>query len=241
MIKIDTFTTNYRKLYNSQKKGAGTPAYTRFVNRWLGRLLASFLASFKISPNSVSLLSGIITFISFIMFLVIDEIKFANSLILVFFLYFAYALDSADGQLARLLNRQSKQGEWLDHTLDAIKIPLSHGVAIFFIYKHKAINVEWIIFYIIILSFASAIFLSGILKSKLISKNEFLRDENNEKNSIVRSFLTLPLDFGILISLFLFSFNPNWFIIIYSIWGLIFIFYSILLLIKYWRELTINN
>src|SRR5699024_8310762 len=37
-----------------------------------------------------------------------------------------YALDSADGQLARLQQTSSLQGEWLDHTLDAVRMPTVH-------------------------------------------------------------------------------------------------------------------
>ena len=42
-------------------------------------------------------------------------------------LMLGYALDSADGQLARLRHGGSKAGEWLDHVADAIKLSTLHG------------------------------------------------------------------------------------------------------------------
>jgi phosphatidylglycerophosphate synthase len=43
----------------------------------------------------------------------------AAGLIAGFLLMLAFALDSADGQLARLQQVESRRGEWLDHMLDA--------------------------------------------------------------------------------------------------------------------------
>lgn len=153
-------------------------------------------------------------------------------------LYFAYALDSADGQLARLLNKQSKTGEWLDHSLDAVKIPLMHGVAIILIIENKMPGKLLIIFYLTVLSLASANFLSGILKSKLIKKHITENNYIEEKNSTIRSILTLPLDYGIFALLFLFTYKSDWFILLYNIWGIVFIVYSVLLFAKSWRELA---
>jgi phosphatidylglycerophosphate synthase len=240
-MNFTAIKNNYKQLAGSQKKGAGTPAYTRFVNRWLGRLFASILACFNTSPNIVSLVSGLITITSLLLFTIIEDITIIKSSLLVISLYFAYALDSSDGQLARLLNKQSKQGEWLDHTLDAIKIPLSHGVAIYLIYNNSIPNPGWIIFYLAILSFACANFLSGILKSKLKPNNSTNINMLSKHKTSIRSFLTLPLDYGVFILLFFFLFNNQLFFIIYSLWGVIFILYSLLLLIKSWREVVSYN
>lgn len=224
-MNIKTIKQNYSWLNNFQKKGAGTPAYTRFINRWLGKILTSVLACFNISPNVISITSSIITIITFFLFFMVTS--FWQSFILVILLYFAYALDSADGQLARLLNKQSKSGEWLDHTLDAIKIPLSQGTAIFLIVAHKFPEKSVLFFYLIILSLACANFLSGILKSKLFPNYSSTSVQISEKHNIIRSFITLPLDYGVFISLYIFSFKPDWFTLVYNIWGIIFIIFSV--------------
>ncbi len=242
-MNISSIKNNYNSLSRSQKKGAGTPAYTRFINRFLGRLIASFLAEFNISPNTISVVSGLITISSFILFLIIPTITFWHSLILVLLLYFGYALDSADGQLARLLKKQSKHGDWLDHTFDAVKIPLSQGVAAFYIVTNLTfLSTKHIIFYLMIISLACANYMSGILKSKLlVSNNKSFYNDKSKSSNIFRSFITLPLDYGIFISMFLFTYNTKLFFVIYSLWGIVFILYSLLLLLKSWRELKNNT
>ncbi len=50
-------------------------------------------------------------------------------------LLLGYALDSADGQLARLLGAGSKRGEWLDHTVDATKVSVLHGTVLISFYR----------------------------------------------------------------------------------------------------------
>src|SRR5690606_28405409 len=54
-----------------------------------------------------------------------------------FLLLLAYALDAADGQLARLTGGGSKAGEWLDHVVDATKIGVMHTAVLvsFFVYS----------------------------------------------------------------------------------------------------------
>ena len=41
-----------------------------------------------------------------------------------------YALDSADGQLARLKGGGRPAGEWLDHTVDMAKTVMLHGAVL---------------------------------------------------------------------------------------------------------------
>ena len=43
-------------------------------------------------------------------------------------LVIGYALDAADGQLARLLGGGSSSGEWLDHMVDVTKTCVLHAV-----------------------------------------------------------------------------------------------------------------
>ncbi|MBN1971470.1 MAG: CDP-alcohol phosphatidyltransferase family protein [Candidatus Delongbacteria bacterium] len=235
---LNKFKENYNKLKYLQKGSLGTPAYTRYINRWFGRLFASFIALFEITPNAISLLSSIITLISFILFLLLNKIHFFTSLVLVILLMLGYALDSADGQLSRLLIKQSKRGEWLDHTLDAIKIPLGHGVAIFYIINTWAINHSWFVLYLILLSLTSGRFLSNILKTKLIDYKSKKSQVDSTNNDVIKSILLLPEDYGVYILLFLFTCKPNLFFVAYTIWGSIIILLSIFGLIKSWRDFS---
>lgn len=118
------------RLLSAQKPGHGVPAYLRWVNRGLGRRLAAMGYVLGLSPNAVTLLSAAVSFTG------IGIIAFATpsivmSWLAVLLLLFGYALDSADGQLARLLGSSSPAGEWLDHVVDALRLPAFHlGLAI---------------------------------------------------------------------------------------------------------------
>jgi|LSQX01.2.fsa_nt_gb phosphatidylglycerophosphate synthase len=233
---LNEFKANYENLGSLQKGSRGTPAYTRYINRWFGKVLASLLGCFNVSPNAVSLISGLLTILGFIGFLLFKETTFITSILLVFLLLFAYALDSADGQLARLLKKQSKKGEWLDHTLDAIKIPFGHGVAILFIVQKTNPADVLIIIYFFLLSLSSARFFSNILKTKLIDYKSKRVKDNKPNEDLLRSLLLLPGDYALFISFFILTFHPRMFFIIYTVWGVLTIFLSIFGLFKTWRS-----
>ena len=57
-------------------------------------------------------------------------------LVLTALLTLAYALDSADGQLARLRGGGSPAGEWLDHVFDCVKASTLHMAVLISWYRH---------------------------------------------------------------------------------------------------------
>jgi len=229
------FKSNYKELANTQKNASGTPAYTLFVNRGLGRVLASYLVTQNASPNTITLVSFAMTISAFLSVFWVENVVFLHSLIIVILLILAFGLDSADGQMARLLKIQSAKGEWLDHTLDAIKIPMGHGVAMFIIMKHNDVNSKWLIFYLAVICLHGSLLLGGLLYGKLIAKKEIQAQPHINSSILVRSILTLPLDYGTFILFFLLSFSPPNFFMIYTVWGAVFLPYGILALIKLFR------
>ena len=112
-------------LHRSQKPGHGVPAYLRWVNRRLGRQLAAAAAALGLTPAAVTLISGAVSLIGIVVILVAPLGILWTSLAAALFLL-GYALDSADGQLARLTGSSSAAGEWLDHVVDAIRQPAIH-------------------------------------------------------------------------------------------------------------------
>lgn len=227
MIKI--IKNNYSILGRYQKSGPGTPAYTRYVNRFFGRVLTALVSIFNISPNSVTLISGIITYSAFILLLIID-LTIVYSIGFVFLLIVGYALDSVDGQLSRLKKQGSNFGEWFDHTLDAIKIPLGHATAILLIVTSLEVNEYYLIYFLVILSVSGGVFLSGILKSKLIKTDSNKTNQNND--SFIKSILMLPVDYGTFMLLFIFAFDISLFLVAYLIWSLFYIVISMMILYK---------
>lgn len=120
------------RLASAQKSGAGQPAYLRWVNRPLGRRAAAAAFVLGLSPNAVTLLSGLCSLAALLLIALLPP-TMGVALGATALLLAGYALDSADGQLARLTGTGSLAGEWLDHVVDAARLPLFHlAIAIHF-------------------------------------------------------------------------------------------------------------
>lgn len=124
-IRPGRFLSGHRevvtRLASAQKPSKGAPAYSRYVNRPLGRQLAAVAIRWGLTPNQVTVASSLCTFVGIgLILLVRPSLALGPALATLFML--GYALDAADGQLARLLGRGSYAGEWLDHMVDAAKM-----------------------------------------------------------------------------------------------------------------------
>ncbi|EFC84982.1 CDP-alcohol phosphatidyltransferase family protein [Parafrankia sp. EUN1f] len=127
------------RLSSAQKSPKGAPAYSRFVNRRLGRLFAAAGYTVGLTPNQVTAISGLFTFGGIALLATVRPtapVGVAVCLALVI----GYALDSADGQLARLRGGGSPVGEWLDHVCDSAKIPLLHLSVAVSCYRFSALG-----------------------------------------------------------------------------------------------------
>ena len=58
---------------------------------------------------------------------------------------FGYALDSADGQVARLTGGGSLLGEWLDHMIDSTKIAALHLAVLLHACRHTDLPAGWLL------------------------------------------------------------------------------------------------
>lgn len=121
----ETFRTSLRQLQRAQKTSKGAPAYSRLVNRPLGRVFAATAHVLGATPNMVTTISAVFTFTG-IALIALVESSAATALAVTLCLVVGYALDAADGQLARLRGGGSVVGEWLDHVVDAVKIACLH-------------------------------------------------------------------------------------------------------------------
>ena len=120
------FTYARSRLAGAQKSTASVPAYLRFVNRRAGGLLAAAGYALRLTPTQVTLLSSIASFCG-IAVLILHRSSVPAGIAVSLLLLLGYALDSADGQLARVRGGGSKAGEWLDHVADVAKISSLHS------------------------------------------------------------------------------------------------------------------
>ncbi|HLS13035.1 MAG TPA: CDP-alcohol phosphatidyltransferase family protein [Beutenbergiaceae bacterium] len=144
------------------------------------------------SPNAVSAISFAFS-LAGIAILAAAPPTASTAVIATGILALGYVLDSADGQLARLTGTGSAAGEWLDHVLDAGRIPLFHiGVAVSFLLRPDS---EALWQSSVALAFAvvgSMRFFAHILSDKLTPKNY----SKDSRAPAWQSFAKLPLDVG---------------------------------------------
>lgn len=192
------------RLSRAQKTAArGAPAYSRFVNRRLGRYLAAAAFGLGLTPNAVTAISAVFTFTGIGLLLAIPPswvLGVAVSLCLVV----GYALDSADGQLARLTGTGSPAGEWLDHMVDSVKtsvLPLALLVAL---YRFEAVDQGWLLVPLGSAVVAAVLFFSMILTEQLRRQRGVVSlADDSAGPSWLRSVLVVPMDYGVLCLSFL--------------------------------------
>lgn len=165
-----TFTTDVRsawdELSTSQKSGAGVPWYMRVVNRRLGRVLAALGARIGLVPDAMTALSAL-AFVAGAGLLVAASPSVPSAVLVVLLLQLGFALDSADGQLARLTGRGSVAGEWLDHVVDAGRILLFHLAVGAAIVRHTDLSIAWLVLPAVFGWVASVRFFAQILAEQL--------------------------------------------------------------------------
>lgn len=208
----------YEELARAQKPPAkGSPAYSRFVNRRLGRVLAAGAARMGLRPNQVTGISGALSGIAIVL-IPTTRATVTSGIGIAVLLLLGYAFDSADGQLARLFGGCRASGEWLDHVIDSIKIP---GL-------HLAVAVVWVRegslpdgMLLVPMGFAltgGVLFFAQILTDHLRRAYPAAapRRAAPGRAGLARSLLVMPTDYGLLCLAFLTFGWPPGFVVLYT-------------------------
>lgn len=182
-----------RDLSRAQKSRRGVSLYSRWVNRPIGRLFAALAFSAGLSPNAVSLISGAVTAAGLVVIGAVPP-TVPTGIVASILLVLGFALDSADGQVARLSGRGSRAGEWLDHVLDAGKIVLIHSAVLITALLHAHLPLWAVGAPIAFQAIAVVVFVGGLLQSQLAPR----RTDSDAPASRVRPILLLPADYGVL-------------------------------------------
>jgi phosphatidylglycerophosphate synthase len=237
----DTFREPYRavlaRLGTAQKGAArGAPAYSRFVNRRIGRYLAAAAYQLGLSPNAVTGVSALFTF-SGIALLVALPPSWGQGAAIAVLLVLGYAWDSADGQVARLTGRGSPAGEWLDHVVDAIKVvtlPLALAVGLT---VHDVVDPVWLVVPLVSVVTSSVLFFAMILTDQLRRAHGVQSVAPTEgRFPWLRSVLVLPTDYGVLCWTFLLLGAPQVFLWVYAVITACTFVFLALALVKWFRE-----
>jgi len=195
------------RLAAAQKSNRGAAGYSRWVNRPLGRQFAAVAYRAGCSPNQVSLLSAACTYLAIVLVATLRP-TWPMAVGATGLLVIGYALDSADGQVARLSGTGSVAGEWLDHVLDAIKIATFHlAVAICWFRHFDLQHAAWLLVPLGFSAISSVFFFALILSDLLRRVDRVKRGGTsvttasvnpNEAASVLRSLVVLPNDYGLL-------------------------------------------
>lgn len=194
----DTFFATVRRLASAQKSAArGAPAYSLFVNRPLGRVPAALAFRAGWTPNMVTALSGI-TSLAGVLVIVLVPPSLPMGITVWLLLAGGYVLDSADGQLARLLGGGSPSGEWLDHVIDSWKISSVHLAVLVLVYRHLDLpSPAWLLVPVLFTIVAAVSFFALILNDLLKAKYA-AEPSQRTASTPLRSLLGLPTDYGVL-------------------------------------------
>lgn len=191
------------------KSNRGAPGYSRWVNRPAGRQLAIIAFRLGLSPNQVTVLSGL-TSLAGIAVLAIAPATVGVGFLVAFLLALAYALDSADGQVARMQGGGSRVGEWLDHVIDCLKIAALHMAVLVCWYRSYDVSDALLLVPIVFGIQASTYFFAKILTDQLrasaasaatapvVSSPTPAGTADDGRPPVLASLLVLPLDYGLL-------------------------------------------
>lgn len=198
----------------AQKSNRNAPAYSRWINRPLGRIFAAYGYKLGLSPNAISLISALFTF-SGITTLATGTPSIGMGVGVALLLVIGYALDSSDGQVARLRGGGSLAGEWLDHVLDAFKNTAFHlAVVVLWFRNLDGWDVRTTLVPLIFTLQASAWFFA-IIHTDLLLRNAGVKKQTmateEGRQPVWTSLVGIPADYGFLcLSIALLGWFPAW-------------------------------
>lgn len=229
-----------RRLASVQKPPAtGSPAYSRFVNRKIGRVLAAGAFHARLSPNHVTFISATLSAIGIALIALVRPSAIVAVLVPALLLA-GYAFDSADGQLARLRGGGTPAGEWLDHVVDSVKVSV----------LHLAVVVCWFRFYdvaaatlLIPLAFTlvqAVFFFVQILTDQLrrAHPSHAPAPAGNDLQDVVRSLAVAPTDYGLLCVVFALIAWQNGFVALYTLMLVGTALFMVVALPKWYQEVA---
>ncbi len=210
----------------AQKPPHGTAAYSRFVNRPLGRVLASYAAAAGLTPNQVSGISAACSFTAIGVLALVPPAWWVG-VVVTLLLVLGYAFDSADGQVARLTGLGSPFGEWLDHMIDCTKISALHLATAVHVFRFSGLEAWATLLPLAYLLVSNVLFFGMILTDQLrrsVGQNPMAKTGSL---SILRALVILPSDFGALCLVYLLL---GWPVLFVGAYGLMFLGVTLLLL-----------
>ncbi|MEU0073568.1 CDP-alcohol phosphatidyltransferase family protein [Streptomyces sp. NPDC006332] len=233
---MSEFAEALRHLSTAQKPSKGASLYTLFVNRPAGRVLAAVAYRVGATPNQLTVLGALFTFPALAAVALLPPGP-TMSVCVGTALAVGFALDSADGQLARGQRSGSPSGEWLDHVLDCVKIVALHLVVLVSFYRYFSLPSPAFLLAPMVFQLAAVvIFFGGILTEKLKLRTPGRGQAGSTAG--FRAVLLLPVDYGLTCVSFLFLGRQDVFLTVYCALLLAHVLFMAAFLVKWFRELS---
>ena len=234
------FTAALRHLQRAQKSKRGAPAYSLYVNRPLGRVLAAAAFEARLTPNEVTAISAVFTFSGLAVLALAPAVPLVGLLVAAL-LVLGYALDSADGQLARLTGGGSLSGEWLDHTVDSVKVVAFHLVVLVTLQRSFDLDLRWLLVPLVF-AVASSVHFFGMILVDLFRRLRAAEPGGppaaQPTPSRLTSLLKIPTDYGVLcLAMVLLGFHGP-FLTVYTVLAAAMVGYTALVLGKWGRDIA---
>ncbi|MGW7251832.1 CDP-alcohol phosphatidyltransferase family protein [Streptomyces decoyicus] len=229
------------QLSAAQKSAKGVSLYSRYVNRPAGRVLAAAGYTLKLTPNQVTMISAVFTFAGVVMIATLRPSPAVAAGIFAA-LVVGFALDSADGQLARLTGNGSAAGEWLDHVVDCAKMLALHMAVLLSFYRHFGFSDPRYLLIPVAFQFAAVmVFFGGILTEQLKRADRLKSGAGPAPAapaSTLRSVALLPVDYGVFCAIFLLFGSREVFMVLYCTLFAAHVLFMVAFLVKWYRELS---
>jgi phosphatidylglycerophosphate synthase len=238
-IGTESLRATLRRLSGAQKGAIGAPAYSRFVNRRLGRFFAAVAYHGGLTPNAVTGISAVCTGVGIVL-LAVAPYTWATGAAVSGLLVLGYAFDAADGQLARLRGGGSAAGEWLDHMVDSVKIASLHLALLVGLYRSGTFDGDAALLVPLGFSVVSVVLFFGTLLNEALRAQHGAptrAQRSSGKPSVLRSLLVVPTDYGLLCLVFLLLGAPSVFLGVYTALFLATAGYLLLAAVKWFREM----
>jgi phosphatidylglycerophosphate synthase len=217
------YAATLHRLAGVQKPpAAGSPAYSRFINRRVGRYLAAGAYQLGLTPNQVTAISAGFS-LAGILALALIRPSWWLGIAVALALLLGYAFDSADGQLARLRGGGSPAGEWLDHVVDCAKISALHAAVLISLYRFGDLRTDAPLLLPLAYQMVSAVLFFAMILNEQLRRMYGPRAPASglaagpARPSPVRSLIVLPTDYGVLCLVFGLLGNQRAFLIGYGV------------------------
>jgi phosphatidylglycerophosphate synthase len=229
-----TFLSSLSSLRGAQKPAYGTPAYSRFVNRPLGRLVAAAVHSVGMTPNQATAISAVLSGTGIALIALAPRGPLVGVAVALC-LALGYVMDSVDGQLARLRGAGSRSGEWLDHTVDCFKTSTLHLAVLVSWYRDPVGAEATLLLPVVFVVVATAWYFELILLPTLRPRDG--RSTSPRSEHPLRKWALLPVDYGTVCLAFVLLGWDTGFLAVYALLLLAALAVLVQALGKWWREL----